>query len=138
MLERVSLVGDSREVLLSTLHEHGPMLLAAARVITLDDDEAEDLVQVTFEIAIRHLNQLRDPGAIQAWLLRIQTREAFRVLRRLRRFVRLTARTPDLAAASSDPATDVSVRRALNALPMRTRAAVTLHHPHRTHRSGDG
>ena len=52
------------------------MLLAAARVITLDDEEAQDLVQTTFEIAIRHIGTLREPAALAAWLLRIETREA--------------------------------------------------------------
>ncbi len=73
------------------------MLLAAARVITLDKDEAEDLVQTTFEIALRRLDGLREPRALRAWLLTIQAREAFRVIRRLRRLVSLDARVGEIA-----------------------------------------
>ena len=44
----------ARDTMIDELYEHGPLLLAAARVITLDHDEAQDLVQATFEIALRH------------------------------------------------------------------------------------
>jgi RNA polymerase sigma-70 factor (ECF subfamily) len=118
----------SRESAVEALHEHGPMLLAAARVITLDDDEANDLVQTTFEIAIRKLDTLRDPSALRAWLLRIETREAFRVMRRLRRVVRLDGKVGELASPGSDLAARVDMRHALMSLPARTRAAVALHH----------
>ncbi len=118
----------SRERALEALHEHGPMLLAAARVITLDDDEAKDLVQTTFEIALRRIDTLREPAAICAWLLRIETREAFRVVRRLRRVVRLDGYVAELASPGSDLAARADMRQALMTLPVRTRAAVALHH----------
>lgn len=118
----------SRESLVEALHEHGPMLLAAARVITLDDDEAKDLVQTTFEIALRKIGTLREPEALRAWLLRIETREAFRVVRRIRRVVRLDGHVHELASSGSDLAARADMRNALAALPARTRAAVALHH----------
>lgn len=118
----------SRETAVESLHEHGPMLLAAARVITLDDDEAKDLVQATFEIALRWIDTLREPAALRAWLLRIETREAFRVVRRLRRVVRLDGHVRELASPGSDLAARADMRQALMTLPARTRAAVALHH----------
>ena len=118
----------SRESAVEALHEHGPMLLAAARVITLDDDEAKDLVQTTFEIALRKMSTLREPAALRAWLLRIETREAFRVIRRLRRVVRLDGHVHELASPGSDLAARADMRQALMALPVRIRAAVALHH----------
>lgn len=107
---------------------HGPLLLAAARAITLNEAEAQDLVQMTFEIALRHADDLRDPGALRAWLLRIQTREAFRLVRRLRRSVLLQTGVVEVAVAAPDATDAVAVRRALGGLPRRTRAAVVLHH----------
>lgn len=118
----------SRESATEALHEHGPMLLATARVITLDDDEAKDLVQTTFEIALRKMDTLRDPAALRAWLIRIETREAFRVVRRLRRVVRLDAHARELASPGTDLAGRADMRQALAMLPARTRAAVALHH----------
>ncbi len=110
------------------LYVHGPVLLAAARVITLDDDEAQDLVQTTFEIALRRIDSLRDPGALRAWLLTIQTREAFRLVRRLRRQVRLDPVVHEIAVAGPDLAQRTDIRRALATLPRRTRAAIALHY----------
>ena len=118
----------TRDALVDELFGHGPMLLAAARVITLDNDEAEDLVQNTFEIAIRRIDDLREPRAMRAWLLTIQTREAFRVVRRLRRLVSLDGRVGEIVSHGPDLAQRADVRRALANLPRRTRAAIAMHH----------
>jgi DNA-directed RNA polymerase specialized sigma24 family protein len=98
----------TREALVAELDGHGPMLLAAARVITLDTAEAEDLVQTTFEIALRRLGDLREPRAIRAWLLTIQTREAFRVVRRLRNLVIALHHLAGLSVAETARALGVS------------------------------
>ena len=122
--------GDARtrDALVDELYAHGPVLLAAARVITLDDDEAQDLVQATFETALRHLDELREPQALRAWLLRVQTREAFRVVRRLRRLVSLDGHVREVATAGSDAAQRIDVRDGLARLPRRIRAAIALHY----------
>ncbi|MDP9224649.1 MAG: sigma-70 family RNA polymerase sigma factor [Actinomycetota bacterium] len=117
-----------RDALVDELYTHGPVLLAAARVITLDDDEAQDLVQTTFEIALRHLDGLRDPRALRAWLLRVQTREAFRVVRRLRRLVSLDGHVHEVPTVGSDPTQRIDVRDGMARLPRRTRAAIALHY----------
>jgi len=119
---------DVRAATADQLHKHGPLLLAAARLITLDDDEAQDLVQATFEIALRNLGSLRDPAALPAYLLKVETREAFRVVRRLRRLVRFDPRASELPAPDTDFAQHADMRHALAALPQRIRAAVALHH----------
>ncbi len=128
VIELVPTDSRTRDALIEELYGHGPVLLAAARVITLDRDEAEDLVQTTFEIAIRRIDGLREPRALRSWLLTIQTREAFRVVRSLRRLVRLDGRVGAIAASGPDVAQDVDIRRALAGLPRRTRAAIALHY----------
>lgn len=110
------------------LEQHVPLLLAAARAMTLDEAEAEDLVQTTLEIAVRRIDRLRDPGALRAWLLTIQAREAFRLRRRLRRLVRLDAAIPEIAVEADRPDERLAVRAALARLSPRVRAAVVLHH----------
>lgn len=104
------------------------MLLAAARAITFDPVEAEDLVQTTFEIALRNVHRLREPGALRAWLLTIQTREAFRVVRRLRRSLGLRATVLEVPVTPVTTADSLAIRDALRDLPPRMRAAVVLHH----------
>lgn len=108
---------------------HAPVLLAAARSMTLDDAEAHDLVQTTFEIALRRGHQLRDVASLRPWLLAVEAREAFRLTRRLRRIVRLDRAVADVPAPGGGPNADrVAVRRALAELPPKMRAAVVLHH----------
>jgi RNA polymerase sigma factor (sigma-70 family) len=128
VIELAAADSHTREALVDELYGHGPMLLAAARVITLDNEEAQDLVQTTFEIALRRLDALREPRALQAWLLTIQTREAFRVVRRLRRLVSLDGRVREIATSGPDLAQRADVRQALSSLPRRTRAAIALHY----------
>ena len=127
-IARATAGSPTRDALVAELDGHGPMLLAAARVITLDTAEAEDLVQTTFEIALRRLDDLREPRALRAWLLTIQTREALRVVRRLRRLVSLDTRVAEIPSQGIDLAQRADVRQALVRLPRRTRAAIALHH----------
>jgi RNA polymerase sigma-70 factor (ECF subfamily) len=106
---------------------HGALLLALAHTITRNWAEAEDLYQSTFEIALRHAGQLRDPAAAKAWLVRIESREAFRIRRRLRRFVSLDLHVEELRD-DGEMGVSVDLRRAIAGLPSRTRAALLLHH----------
>jgi RNA polymerase sigma-70 factor (ECF subfamily) len=113
------------------IQEHGAMLLATARLLTLNEAEAQDLVQTTFEIALRRLDTLRDPNAMRSWLLRIETREALRLTRRLSRLIRLDHERHDIVDPLADPsgwAEETDLRAALATLPPRIRAAVVLHH----------
>ena len=105
-----------------------PVLLAAARLILLDEAEAWDVVQTTMEIALRRGASLRDRRALRAWLLVIQGREAVRLRRRVRRALSLELTEIELPSVSGPSVERVAVRDALAQLPVRTRAAVVLHH----------
>ncbi len=72
-----------------------PTLLATAPYLARSDADAADLVQATLEIALRRRAQLRDPARLRSWLLAIETREAFRLRRRLRAHVSLGPGGPD-------------------------------------------
>jgi len=112
----------------ATLHDHGPLLLAAARAITRDEAEAEDLVQTTFERALRAGPAIREPRAIRAWLLTVQTREALRVVRRLRRTLHLDPAIHELPVDGPDSSESIELDEALAKLSRPIRAAVVLHH----------
>ena len=113
---------------IATLHDHGPMLLAAARAIARDEAEAEDLVQTTFERALRAGPTIRDPRAIRAWLLTVETREAVRVVRRLRRTLRLNPTVHELPVGGPEASGSIELDEALGRLSRPIRAAVVLHH----------
>jgi RNA polymerase sigma factor (sigma-70 family) len=118
----------SDDEVLERLDEVRPDLLAVALSIVFDLDEAEDLVQMTIEIALRRSGELRVTQSLLPWLLRIETREAFRIKRRLRRVVRLGWQQPPESASAEDAPGSLEVRDALRRLPPRIRAAVVLHH----------
>ncbi len=112
----------------ATLNEHGPLLLAAARAIARDEAEAEDLVQTTFERALRAGPAIREPLAIRAWLLTVETREALRVVRRLRRTLRLDPMIHELPVGGPETSESLELGEALGRLSRPIRAAVVLHH----------
>jgi RNA polymerase sigma factor (sigma-70 family) len=103
-----------------------PRLFALAQTLVVDDGEAEDLVQSTFEIAIHRLSQLRRADSLWSWLVVIETHEAFRLRRRLRRLTRLT--TESIQEAAPDSQSTAEIRDALSHLTPRVRAAVALHY----------
>lgn len=107
--------------------QYGALLLALAHTITADWSEAQDIVQSTFEIALRNADRLREPAAAKAWLIRIETREALRLRRRLRRFVSLDTHVEEMRDAP-DREGALDLRRAIQKLPPRARAALLLHH----------
>jgi len=122
-VEEVTRVSDRELVAMA------PTLLAAARYLVRSEADAADLVQATLEIAVRHRAQLRDASSLRAWLLAIETREAFRLRRRLRGIVSLDGGGVIEVPASGSPSDDdLAVRAAVAKLPDRMRAAVVLHH----------
>lgn len=124
----VARTADYDAQLVRNIGQVRPDLLAVARSVLLDDDEAEDVVQATLEIAIRRSGDLRSSDALLPWLLRIETREALRLARRARRVVRFGwAEIPD-KVDRHDARLGVEVREALAKLPVRIRAAIVLHY----------
>jgi RNA polymerase sigma-70 factor (ECF subfamily) len=119
---------DTETGIAEMLSQHGPVLLASARLITLDEAEAQDVVQVTFEIALRRRATLRDIGSLRAWLLAIETREAVRRVRSMRRLLSFTPHLHDLASAELPHDQSLALREGLRALPRRVRAAISLHY----------
>jgi len=76
------------------LHDHGPLLSCGGSGDCPRRGGSGGLVQTTFERALRAGPAIREPLAIRAWLLTVQTREALRVVRRLRRTLSLDPTIP--------------------------------------------
>jgi RNA polymerase sigma-70 factor (ECF subfamily) len=64
------------------LERHRPRLLAAALRILGHRPDAEDAVQETFLMAVRHIDALREPDAVGAWLHAILRRACLQLRRR--------------------------------------------------------
>jgi RNA polymerase sigma factor (sigma-70 family) len=118
-------VPEALRGLAAELVQHGPLLMATARFLVGNEHDAQDLVQTTYELALRNAAALRDRDRMVGWLIRIETREAFRVRRRLRRLVYRPAAEPVVDGPSESA---FVLREALSRLPRRERTAVVLHH----------
>jgi RNA polymerase sigma-70 factor, ECF subfamily len=124
----VSVTAVSTPEWIVALHEFGPLLLATARSIAHDEAEAEDLVQSTFERALRSAPTIRDPGAIKAWLMTTMTRDALRTVRRLRRTIWFDMNVHEMPMTGLETSESIEIDMALRRLSPPIRAAVVLHH----------
>jgi RNA polymerase sigma factor (sigma-70 family) len=117
--------------------------IAVASAVGLcgDLDEAPDIAQEAFVLAFRHIDDLQDPAAFPAWLLRlIRTATNHRTRRRRPATVSLDAAPRDVRpGALMDPAagpeevvltalTAAEVRAAVERLGEGERCVVSLHH----------
>ena len=81
-----------------------------------EEFKAEDILQEVFIRIYRKLKWLRDPRALRAWALQIATREAFRYLKREKRFAKETSDEELLAQARSSE-TEKFPRELISQLP---------------------
>lgn len=70
--------------------------------MTLNPDDAEDVVQDVFLKAFKNLPSLRDPAMFRPWLFSVARREAYACLRHSRRLERLDE-SQELESESADP-----------------------------------
>jgi RNA polymerase sigma factor (sigma-70 family) len=105
------------------------MLYAIARSYGLDSWTSADVVQATWLRLVEHVDTLRDPGAIGAWLATTARRQCFSVVRSRRR-EHPVEQVDGLDAADRDPSPedevaardrDARVRAAFHRLPIRDR-----------------
>jgi len=82
-LERAA-AGETR-ALDDVVRELNPLLWHVARSQGLDAHEVADVVQTTWLELVRHLDEIRTPGALTAWLVMVTKREAWHANRRRRR-----------------------------------------------------
>ena len=101
-----------------------PSLLALARSL-LGPDAAEDAVHDTYVVGRESLAQLRDPEAVEGWLVRICVTRCYRVHRRRRVLDRILASFRPAAAPR-----DFEIRELVEQLPHRQRVVVVLHYGH--------
>jgi RNA polymerase sigma-70 factor (ECF subfamily) len=118
--------GD-REAFDLLLRDIGPALLRYVSRVTGDAAMAEDVVQETFIAIIRKVEWLQDASLFRPWAYRIASREAFRLLRKKRRF---TEPADELAFVEepSDPWQRERLLASLERLSPASRAVVTLHY----------
>jgi RNA polymerase sigma factor (sigma-70 family) len=113
------------EILADLLERHGREIQGVAYLILRDRAEAEDVLMDTLVSALERGSSLRDPLALRAWLLRIATNHAISRRRRAARVLHLAV-LPDIPVPAGGDHDRLVLLAALEALPLRARAAVVL------------
>jgi RNA polymerase sigma-70 factor, ECF subfamily len=101
-----------------------PRLLRTAMAL-VGYGSAEDVVHDTYLVARARIRQLRDPAALEAWLVQICVRRCFRLARRARHLDRMLAERPAANAAPAAPW--LEMRELIERLAPRDRTVVVLH-----------
>ena len=142
-VDNVSKQGDSE----ASLEAYRPRIVRHIRTLVRNSADAEDLAQETLLRAHRHLDSLKDPGALGLWLYRIATHVSLDFLRQISHLSevphRLTGEeedpgegsTADPEAPRLDRLVEQSqmshcVQEFLEALPDSSRVAILLHDLH--------
>ena len=94
---------------------------------------AEDILQEVFILIYRKLNWLREPELFRPWAYRIATREAFRHLKRERRWTDASVDETTLAelpAPVRDSLTPELIAQLVERISPASRAVIVLHYLH--------
>jgi RNA polymerase sigma factor (sigma-70 family) len=122
--------GDS-QAWASLVTQFSPALRATARTYRLQPADVDNAVQATWESAMTHIAQLREPEAIGGWLTVIVKRQALRTIRSNRR-ENPVAEVPDeerphvptLEQPLLEAEQHAAVRAAVGRLPDRQRSLI--------------
>lgn len=120
--------GGSREAFARLAARWTPKLLAFASRSLGTTEAARDVVQDTWESAVRGLTQLDDPARFRAWLYAIAARKCADALRGKYRIARIAerAQAPAPSNAEGEANDRLDVSDALKRLPAEQRVAVSL------------
>jgi RNA polymerase sigma-70 factor, ECF subfamily len=97
-------------------------------VVLGDLNEAEDVVQEAFTRAAARWPRVRAYEAPEAWVRRVALNQAFTVLRRAKRQLRLLGRLGPPLEAAEMPSDVVDVLAAMRRLPATQREVLVLHY----------
>jgi RNA polymerase sigma factor (sigma-70 family) len=123
--------GGSREAFTRLVARWTPKLLAFAARALGTTEVAKDVVQDTWESAVRGLSRLDDPARFRAWIYAIAARKCADALRGKYRTTRIAQSAEAMSNPPPDAESDSNNRLDLNAamkgLPPEQRIAVSLY-----------
>lgn len=121
---------DDREALECLLRSVQPSLRRFASGV-VGVSQADDVLQDVFVIVCRRLKSLHAPELFRPWVYRITSREAFRHLKKVRRWAEHTLETPELddlpAQIVRPPAELLAELLSLDEVSAASRAVLALH-----------
>jgi RNA polymerase sigma-70 factor (ECF subfamily) len=124
-------VGD-KEAFNELLASVESRLFAYVRRLTGDTDSAKDVLQDVFLIIYRKIGWLNDPNLFLQWAYRIASREAFRYIKRERKYRHEELVDLGEAVSSAQPAFDaemlIRLPQILEQVSPASRALIVLHY----------
>lgn len=108
------------------LHEHQQALYWHIRHIVGNHEDAEDALQETFLRAFRHLDKLREATSEKAWLYRIATNEALRLVEARRTTDDVVEHDPPEEETPNYDNLQQALTAAIELLPPRQRAVFCM------------
>ena len=116
---------------------HSEYVARVAHRLLWSDAEVDDVVQDTFVLALRSIEQVREPEHVRAWLATVAVRQCQRRLKARSRWWRLSRQVAEYTPRATDPELDHRLRAiyaALGELPDKLRVPWILYaiegHPH--------
>lgn len=97
-------------------------------VVLGDLNEAEDVVQEAFTRAAARWSRVRAYEAPEAWVRRVALNQAFTVMRRTKRQLRMLGRLAPPQAAPEPPSDMLDLLAAMRRLPASQREVLVLHY----------
>jgi RNA polymerase sigma-70 factor, ECF subfamily len=121
----VASVGDDFDAFYAASYRR---LVGQLFVVLGDLNEAEDVVQEAFTRAAARWPRVRAFEVPEAWVRRVALNQAFTVLRRAKRQLRLLGRLPSDREPSALPSDVVDLLAAMRRLPATQREVLVLHY----------
>ena len=105
--ELVAQARDGSRLAWTALVEHfQPLVRAVARGYRLADSDVDDIGQAVWMLLVEHVDRIREPRALPAWLITTARRESLRLIKQQRRFLLVD---PLTRASETEPASDDDV-----------------------------
>lgn len=140
MLIARSIAGDEQAFALITDH-YGNLLLRTAYLLVRDEEAAKDIVQDSLLLAWRHMETLREPAFLRAWLLKIVINQSTSLKRQWARKAALlkeqfAQQAIEIAVQQSDfqrgrVEDHLDIEHAIEQLPLNQRTVLVLCYYHR-------
>lgn len=108
------------------LHDYQQALYWHVRHIVGNHEDAEDALQETFLRAYRNIKKLRDASSTKAWLYRIATNEALRLVDSRRETIDVADHSPIHEDSPDYDSLAQALTAAINNLPPRQRAVFCM------------
>ena len=127
--------GGDQEALNALVEHYAVLVWSVARGFRLGDADASDVSQTTWLRLVEHLDRLRDPDRVGAWLATTARNESLRILRRSGRQIPASdsndlevedIRTPEPGARLLDAERDAVLWSAFEQLPDRCRTLLRV------------